>query len=100
MPKVSEMYGKDAELKNLENRLKRTVRLAKTVWQERYFIQDIIDCIAEDDLQAAADMWNELDYKVQELLIIAPTKGGPFTTKERAIVDSFWKITVEDIENG
>lgn len=49
--------------------------------------------IAEGDLTKAAEAWDELDNETKQDLWLAPTKGGVFTTKERATMksDDFFK---------
>ena len=44
--------------------------------------------IALGDLSTASEEWFSLDDKVKPLLWKAPSKGGPFTTKEREIIKS------------
>jgi hypothetical protein len=61
-------------------------------------MSEIKEFIADEDLESASGYWNDLDYDIQKLLITAPLFGGIFTTKERAIVKSLWKISVGDIE--
>jgi hypothetical protein len=95
---IREMHNRDRELEKLNQTLRRTVRLCKTIWYERESIEQIKDCLSKEDLVGASQLWNELDYGVQKLLIIAPLFGGPFTTEERGIIKSFWIITVADIE--
>lgn len=44
--------------------------------------------IALDDLSSASEEWFSLDNEVKARLWKAPSKGGPFTTKEREIIKS------------
>lgn len=44
--------------------------------------------IALDDLTSAAEEWFSLDNEVKTRLWKAPSKGGPFTTREREIIKS------------
>lgn len=44
--------------------------------------------IDSDDFYSAAEAWFELDQDVMRGLWVAPTKGGPFTTKQREIMKS------------
>ncbi len=37
--------------------------------------------------------WNEVDYQDQCDLMLAPKFGGCFTTRERAEITKFWKVT-------
>jgi hypothetical protein len=89
---------RDMEVSHLRGAYNRTVKLSKMIWEHRYLIQEIKDLIEYETLQKASELWNDLDYPIQELLIIAPRFGGPFTTQERKIVKDFWVVTVEDIE--
>lgn len=41
-----------------------------------------------DDYIKAAEAWYELDQDVMRGLWVAPTKGGPFTTKQREVMKS------------
>lgn len=54
--------------------------------------QDTIDVIQQGikdgDIGSAAEAWFELDQEEMKSLWVAPTKGGPFTTKEREIMKS------------
>jgi len=92
--------SRDREMEKLQQTLKRTVRLCKLIWEERYVIGQIKDYLASEDYQRASDLWNELDYPTQNLLITAPRKGGVFTTEERARVNDFWEVTIGDIDGG
>lgn len=44
--------------------------------------------IDSGDLYSAAEAWYELDQDVMRGLWVAPTKGGPFTTKQREVMKS------------
>jgi len=44
--------------------------------------------ISLDDLSTASEEWFSLDDEVKRRLWKAPSKGGPFTTKEREIIKS------------
>jgi len=57
----------------------------KTAWQ------------SEDD-SYAGQIWNEMDYKDQSALILAPTKGGILTTDQIKRLKGFWNVTIEDLE--
>ena len=58
------------------------------VEKHRDSIDAIKTYIADGTLGLAAEAWVELDHKVQEALWRAPTNGGCFTTKERAVIHS------------
>lgn len=51
-------------------------------------IQTIINGIDEGDLSVASEAWHELTGGEKMGLWVAPTKGGPFTTKQREIIKS------------
>ena len=93
---IQEMNSMEANL--LRKDLQRTVSLCKALIDNYGTITDIISKIALERLGEAAYLWNELDYPVQKLLYIAPSKGGAFNTQERAIIKSFWIISVSDYE--
>jgi len=42
------------------------------------------EAIANEDWQALAAMWGDIDHETMATLFRAPTKGGIFTTEERA----------------
>ena len=44
--------------------------------------------ISLDDLSTASEEWFSLDDEVKRRLWKAPSKGGPFTTKEREVIKS------------
>jgi len=88
----------DKEVVMLKQKLKRTQILCKTIWNYRDYIEQIKVCLNNGDNLGASELWDELDYNIQKLLITAPLFGGPFTTKERGVIRDMWKITVDDIE--
>ena len=51
-------------------------------------ITAIKDGIAEGDLSKANEAWHELSEDEMKALWAAPSKGGPFSTKEREIMKS------------
>lgn len=51
-------------------------------------IQAIKDGIDAGDLSTAAEAWFELSDDDKRGIWVAPTKGGPFTTKEREVIKS------------
>jgi len=82
--------ARQKELSALENKLKRTVRLCKAIWSNWPSIDEIKLRLEQEDDLGASEAWNELDEHTQNLLITAPTFGGPFTTKERAKLTELW----------
>ena len=51
----------------------------------------IKDCITQKAFDEAHEAWCELSQDEQTALYIAPSKGGIFTTKERAIIKNNFK---------
>lgn len=47
-------------------------------------VNAIIEGLANDDMSAAAEAWFELDEETQRALWLAPSRGGCFSTKDRA----------------
>jgi len=51
-------------------------------------VKNQFEFASEPDLSTAIEAWNELDTDTKTALWLAPTKGGCFTTVERAIMKS------------
>ena len=85
---VNDLQDKEKEL--LKSTLKRTVRLCKAIWTERDTIEQIKAELSSGALDYAQGLWDDLDLETQQLLITAPSKGGAFTTEERAQITEFW----------
>jgi hypothetical protein len=81
---------------HLEGTLKRTVRLCQAITRNMDDIACIKTALKAEDLTFARQLLNELDTEDQKLLMIAPTKGGCFTTEERKTLRGLWDITSED----
>jgi hypothetical protein len=81
------------ELAHWKNKFKRSVRLCKAILAEIDTITYIKEKLAVQDAVGAQEAWLELDLEIQELLITAPTYGGPFTTKERSEITRLWRNT-------
>ena len=64
------------------------------VYANYYSIKAIKDGIATGHLEQAAESWEELDNETKQVLWVAPTKGGIFTTEERKVLhsDEFFEI--------
>ena len=88
--------GKDAQF--WEGKFKRTVRLCKAIKSYWPYIEEIQMRLEQEDDCAASQLWNELDYPIQKLLITAPLYGGPFTTAEVMKIRSLWEISTDDLE--
>ena len=76
----------------------RARRCMSAVRDEICSVYDIKQELEKASLWSAQELWEELDYKTQEALMVAQTKGGVFTTSERADITSFWKVSCADIE--
>jgi len=51
-------------------------------------VKNQFEFASEADLSTAIEAWNELDTETKTALWLAPTKGGCFTTVERAVMKS------------
>ena len=91
---------RDKEVELLKQQLKRAQAVPTAVWEYRDYLEQIKDYLLAEELVAAQELFEEIPYPVQKLLMTAPTKGGPFTTAERAIMRTLWKVSQEDVENG
>jgi hypothetical protein len=89
---------KNGEADKLRKDLARTKALCKAIWEYHDYIEEIKNYLDNDDLTGADQLWHELDYSTQRLLIIAPLHGGPFNTQERAQIKGLWRISTDDIE--
>jgi len=90
----------DKEVQSLKRKLKRTQILCKTIYKYYGHIYEIKEYLANEQNLGAQELWEELDYPVQSLLITAPLHGGVFTTNEVRIITGFWKVTIDDIEGS
>lgn len=68
-----------------ESRRSRCEQLCEEYAESVAAIKEGID---GDDYIKAAEAWYELDQDVMRGLWVAPTKGGPFTTKQREVMRS------------
>lgn len=64
------------------------IRLDEYKEQYAESVQTILVAFAKDDHYAAAEAWFELPQDAKEALWVAPTKGGPFSTRMREIMRS------------
>lgn len=92
---ISDLHNKEVEHWKARNR--QSVRLCKTILQYIDYITQIKGLLALDDVTGAEQLFNELSYEVQRDLMTAPLNGGPFTTKERAVLKSIWTVSQEDL---
>lgn len=66
----------------------RRIRCQETVEAHQESVDAIREGIDTGDYLKAAEAWYELDQDTMRALWVAPTKGGPFTTKQREIMRS------------
>jgi hypothetical protein len=68
------------------------VQARKTIEQWKTELAPSIEAIKQgiesDDYSSAAESWFELSEDEKHAIWIAPTKGGPFSTKERELMKS------------
>jgi len=79
------------EVAHWKHKFRYTVKLCKAIRAHFDYIEQISESLAKEDIWHASMLWYELDEETQNLLITAPTFGGPFTTKERAQIVELWK---------
>jgi len=95
---INKAFSNHKEVEALKNGLKRTYVLCHTIYKYYDYIYEIKNYLKDDRPEGAKELFEELEYPVQKLLMTAPKFGGAFTTAERAIMKTLWKVTVEDIE--
>jgi len=66
----------------------RRDKCAEAVEANQESVDAIRDGIDSGDLVKAAEAWYELDQDAMRALWVAPSKGGPFTTKQREVMRS------------
>lgn len=66
----------------------RALNLGQALERHKTTIECIKEAIAENDISTAAEAWFELDHDEMKSLWVAPSKGGPFTTAERKLMQS------------
>lgn len=67
---------------------RRQQRLAEYLEQYENSVDAILAAFGKDDHYSAAEAWFELPQDAKEALWVAPTKGGPFSTRMREIMRS------------
>ncbi len=95
---VNEAFNGNKEVAKLKSKLKRTHSLCNAIYEYYGYIYEIKEYLRLEQITGAQELWGELDYKTQSLLITAPLYGGVFTTHERAVIRGFWKVSTDDIE--
>ena len=93
---INEM--RDKEVAHWKGKFERTVRLCRAILVWGDYIQLIKRGLYAGDVIGASQLWHELDYPVQKLLITAPRYGGPFTTEEVKQIKELWEISADDME--
>jgi len=96
-PKTQSMEALLRELAQTQKALARAKACAKAFRDEWASVAEIKRAI-ETDPMYAQQLWEDLEFKTQQDLMLATTKGGVFTTRERELITSFWKVTMQDIE--
>lgn len=66
----------------------KTQKLTKAILDHYETIQEIKKSILDGVLTRGAEAWFELENNEKAALWVAPSKGGPFTTKEREVIKS------------
>ena len=82
----AEQERKDAEVSAKEQARQEALRKATQALAES--IKAIKQGISDDDLSTASEAWFELTDEEKASIWSAPSKGGPFTTKEREVMKS------------
>ncbi len=100
---VDEITGKDAtqrELEEVKKAFNRSKACTRALVRNLASVLEIQIGLAIPpnsgeckDVQYAELCWNEVDYQDQCDLMLAPKFGGCFTTRERAEITKFWKVT-------
>lgn len=83
--------GGDADLithEVISEEERRAMKCRDLVEANAESVQAIRDGIDSGDYVKAAEAWYELDQDTMRGLWVAPSKGGPFTTKQREIMKS------------
>ncbi len=95
----------DKDVDRLERELGQAKKALSRAKSCMYFVRENwIDLVEmktawlNNDDDYAGQIWNELDYKAQSALILAPTFGGIFTTDQRNRLKGYWNVTIEDLE--
>ena len=73
---------------DVEHERKQFIDMMNVIRENFESIAVIKEGIANNDLSIAAEAWRELSESEQMILWKAPTKGGVFTTAERAAMQS------------
>jgi len=96
---INKAFNSSNEVATLKMSLKRSYLVCHAVYDYYDYIYEIKKYLSDDRPEGAKELFEELDYSIQKLLMTAPKFGGAFTTQERAKMRDLWIISVEDIEN-
>ena len=88
------------DLSNAKKALNRAMACTRAILRNLENVDGIKQALKYDDLITAQELFEEIDFKDQQDLMLAPTKGGAFTTKERGMIKDFWRITMADYEES
>jgi hypothetical protein len=77
-------YVADLQQEFAEKQVRSALEQAKE--EHAATIDTIKNALAVDNLSRAAEAWFELDKETMKTLWVAPSNGGPFTTREREIM--------------
>lgn len=66
----------------------RAIELGKAIERNKESITAIKNGIATKRYDIGAEAWFELDDEEKKLIWVAPSKGGPFSTEERSIMQT------------
>lgn len=80
--------GEYASADELTGAVNQQEALEQAIKKHRKTIDTIKKGIAEGDLSTAAEAWFELTNEEKKSVWVAPTKGGPFSTDERRIMQA------------
>lgn len=80
-----ESTGSATTALDIYRRMARHMEAVRTHWET---VGVIRESIAINNLDSAAEAWEQLDNQAKMDLWLAPTKGGVFTTHEREIIHS------------
>lgn len=92
---VDNLQRKLKEAEKALSRVKACMVFVRKNWSD---LTEMKQAWENDDDIYAGQIWNELDYKDQSALILAPTKGGILTTDQIKRLKGYWTVTIEDLE--
>jgi len=78
------------EIVQLKRDLNRSKACMAALWLNLDTVLEIKQALPEDEVYAQ-QLWDELEYRDQDALMLAPKFGGCFTTLERMTISKFWR---------